>query len=149
MKTRKRKSKSKSRVICYVEKRWVEIPHKTGMPGRGLEYWGRFKGSKKLRLITREQYEDFIGTETLKAALERKQGGKRGHGEVPGAGHCWPMKCEALACHPTQVAAFNERNKNHGINVEYDRKGFAIIPDQAAYRRLMKAEKVHQNNCYN
>ncbi len=116
--------------------------------GRNVRRYHAFYGKRKVQ-ISKKAFANYMLMSKLGIDLERRQGGKRGEGTVPGAGHCWPLKCEALACHPTQVKALNERNKKHGINVEYDRKGFAIIPDQAAYRRLMKAEGVHQNNCYN
>lgn len=143
-------TKKKRTVLVYVEKRQVEIPHACGIPTPGLEYWGRFKGKRKLRQITRQQYEDFIGDEIMRLNAERKQGGRRGQsGEVPGAGHCWPMKCEALAVHPRQVEAINARNKRHGINVQYEPKwGLAIIPDEGEYKKLRRLEGVHFNNAY-
>lgn len=140
---------SKKRPLVYVEKRTVEDGR--GPQYAGLEYWGRFKGRKKLVRITRQQYDDFIGKETLRLSLERKQGGRRGqNGVVPGAGHCWPMKCEALAVHPRQVEAMNARNKRHGINVQYEPKwGMAIIPDEREYKKLRRLEGVHHNNAFN
>lgn len=147
---RKIRKRSKGRVIVYAEKRHVPAnPDPTKRPFHpGLLYFARFRGSKRLVRITRQQYDGFIGNESLRLSLERKQGGKKGHGEVPGAGHCWPMKVEALACHKSQVAAFNERNKKHGINVTYDPNGFAIVPDNGAYKRLLKAEGAHHRNSY-
>jgi hypothetical protein len=145
--TAKTTTKSKKRVLVYVEKRKVDDPR--GPQYAGLEYWGRYKGKRKLVRLARRQYEDFIGSETLKLALERKQGGRRGHGVVPGAGHCWPMKNEALAVHPRQVEAMNARNKRHGINVQYEPKwGMAIIPDEGEYKKLRRLEGVHLNNAY-
>ena len=58
----------------------------------------------------------------------------------------WPMKCEALAVHPHQVVEANERNRKHGVNVTYDRQGFAHIPDQAAYARVLKLEGLHNKS---
>lgn len=142
--------KSKRRVLVYVEKRHIPADHSKKQWYPGIEYWGRFKGQRKLRQITRQQYEDFIGAEIMRINAERKQGGRRGQsGEVPGAGHCWPMKCEALAVHPRQVETMNARNKRHGINVQYEPKwGLAIIVDEGEYKKLRKLEGVHFNNAY-
>lgn len=61
----------------------------------------------------------------------------------------WPLKSAALAVHPDQVAEANERNRQHGVNVEYHpNTGKAIIPDAAAYKRLRKLEGVHDRDGY-
>jgi hypothetical protein len=151
-KTKKTTSKRKPKVLTlvYAEKRVTEGDPNVWPYFPELRYFGRYKGWKKLVQITREEYDRFIGNESLKVALERKQGGRRGAGEVPGAGHCWPMKCEALAVHPRQVERMNARNKRHGINVQYEpRHGLAIIPDEGEYRKLRKLHGVHHNNSYN
>jgi len=58
----------------------------------------------------------------------------------------WPLKSEALAVHPSQVAEMNERNRRNGVNVEYCPKwGTAIIPDEGAYKRLRRLENVRFN----
>lgn len=110
-------------------------------------YYASFSG--KLRRITKAKFDRFMTP--LDARLHgRRQKHKKGAGETPGAGHCWPLKCEALAVHPKQVAQMNERNKKHGINVRYEPKyGIAIVPDEGEYRKLRKLEGVHHNNSYN
>lgn len=152
MKTKTRKRKPKILELVYVEKRLVPAnPDPTKRPFYPeLLLFGRYKGWKKLVQITRAEYDRFIGKESMRHALERKQGGKRGNGMVPGAGHCWPMKCEALAVHPRQVEQMNARNKRHGINVQYEPKhGLAIIPDEGEYKKLRRLHGVHHNNAYN
>lgn len=116
--------------------------------GQNVKRYFAYFGKRKVR-ISKSRFDHLIAMAKDGVSLDRKQGGRRGHGTVPGAGHCWPQVNEALACHPDQVPAFNARNKKHGINVEYNPKGFAIIPDEAAYRRLRKKEGVHHRNSYN
>lgn len=66
-----------------------------------------------------------------------------------GTGSGWPMLGEALAVHPKQVEQANERAKRHGINVTYCPKtGRVHIPDNGAYRKLLKLEGKHHNNSY-
>lgn len=57
----------------------------------------------------------------------------------------WPMKSDALAVHPSQIAEVMERNKRHGITgVSYDPKdGRAILADRGARRDLMALEGIH------
>ncbi len=60
---------------------------------------------------------------------------------------CWPMKSDALAVHPSQIPEVMERNRKHGLYIEYDPKdGRPILPDQGAKRELLKISKVHDNN---
>lgn len=58
---------------------------------------------------------------------------------------CWPMKSDALACHPEQIPAMLERNKKHGVTgVTYDPvDGRAVFADRGARRMLMALEGVH------
>jgi hypothetical protein len=60
----------------------------------------------------------------------------------------WPMRSEALAVHPAQVAEANARNKRHGISVTYDAEGFAHIPDRNERRKLLKLEALHDKNSF-
>ena len=53
---------------------------------------------------------------------------------------CWPLKMESLAVHPTQVIDAMERNKKHGLYVNYDRHGTPIVPDRRTRARLMAVE---------
>lgn len=57
---------------------------------------------------------------------------------------CWPMKSDALSCHPSQVAAITERNKRHGITgVRYEKDGTCVIADRGARKALMALEGKH------
>ena len=57
------------------------------------------------------------------------------------------FKSDALAVHPDQCELAEARNKQHGVNVTYDRDdGRAIIPDRNERRKLMKVEKSHDNS---
>ena len=59
---------------------------------------------------------------------------------------CWPMKSDALAVHPNQIAATMARDRKHGIASEYDPvDGRCIIKDRGQRRELMKSYKLHDN----
>lgn len=61
----------------------------------------------------------------------------------------WPMKSDALAVHPSQVAAANARNARHGVNVRYEpHAGLAIIPSEREKKKLMKLEGFHDRAAY-
>ena len=59
---------------------------------------------------------------------------------------CWPMRNKALAVHRRQVAEANARNKRHGVKVQYDADGTAIVPGRGEYRDLCKLEGTHMND---
>ena len=113
--------------------------------GRPTAEYFRITGRKRVQITSREYYE----SNPREQMTARKQGGKRGAGKVPGAGHCWPLRCEALACHSSQVEAFNAAYKDRGVNVEVDKKGFVHIPDEGAYRRFRKVHGAYHRNSYN
>lgn len=71
-------------------------------------------------------------------------------GEAPGGTQTtgWPIRSKALAVHPKQVKAANVRNKQHGINVQYEANGTAVIPDRGERRKLLKLEGMHDNNSF-
>ena len=58
---------------------------------------------------------------------------------------CWPMVSEALACHPNQVKKMNARARKHNLGVHYSRDGRCHIPDRGERKRLMRLEKMHDN----
>lgn len=66
-------------------------------------------------------------------------------GHQPG---CWPMESVALACHPKQVEAMNARNQKHGISTRYRADGTAVIPDRGDRKKLLRLERMHDNNGY-
>lgn len=52
---------------------------------------------------------------------------------------CWPMKSDSMAVHPKQIPEVMERNRKHGIYVDYDPvDGRPILPDRRTRTRLMK-----------
>jgi hypothetical protein len=66
---------------------------------------------------------------------------------VPAAGG-WkkPLKSEALAVHPSQVAAANERNRRAGCSVTYAADGTAVVPDRGERKKLLKIEGFHDRD---
>ena len=135
--TKKRRSKPKK--AAYLKVLGV---NESGQPT--AEYF-RTSGRRKVRVTSREFYDSAPDVR----ALERKQGGRRGQGVVPGAGHCWPLKCEALACHKSQVEGFRKAYKERGVNVEVRKDGMLIVPDEGAYRRLRKVHGAFHRNSFN
>lgn len=70
---------------------------------------------------------------------------------VIGGAHAagWPMYSDAMAVHPSQVAAANARNKKHGVNVQYEpHAGLAVIPSEREKKKLMKLEGFHDRAAY-
>lgn len=63
-------------------------------------------------------------------------------------GSGWPMVSEALACDPRQVKQHQERARRHGINVTYRPDGCVEIPDRGERKKLLKLEKMHDNNSF-
>ena len=60
---------------------------------------------------------------------------------------CWPMRSDALACHPKQAAAITERNKRHGVTgVHYEKDGTCVIADRGARKALLALEGLHDNH---
>lgn len=118
--------------------------------GRNVRRYFAFYGSRKKR-ITKRQFDSFLAASKAGIQLDRKQGGKskNGHATIPGAGHCWPMRVEALANHPSQNEAFRKAYKERGVNVELSRTGVPIVPDEGAYRRLRKVHGAYHRNSYN
>lgn len=142
---RKREPKPKAETkTLYVKVLGVE----DGKPT--CEYF-RVKGVRRTRITSREFYSSSLCARRLARgqAHERvmKHNGERV--KIKGAGHCWPLKCEAMAVHPSQVAEMTAHNKLHGVNVTYDPKwGTAIIPDRGEYKKFQKLYGVHERNSY-
>lgn len=47
---------------------------------------------------------------------------------------------DAFAVHPDQIPAVVERNRKHGLYVEYDRHGSPLIKSRAQGKKLVEAE---------
>lgn len=58
----------------------------------------------------------------------------------------WPIVSDALGVHPDQVPEANHRNKAAGVNVQYNRKGQAVIPSRGERRKLLRLEKAHDRD---
>ncbi len=59
----------------------------------------------------------------------------------------WPMKSQAMACHPSQIQEMMDRNKQHGITgVTYNAEGDAIISSPREKAKLMRLEGLRDRN---
>lgn len=56
---------------------------------------------------------------------------------------CWPMRSEALACHPEQAGEMNDRNRKAGIAATYDGDGICVIASRKDRAKLNKLEGFH------
>lgn len=57
-----------------------------------------------------------------------------------------PILSDALAVHPDQIPEVMERNRKHGLEVEYEQEfGRPILKDRDQRRRLCRIEGVHDN----
>lgn len=61
-------------------------------------------------------------------------------------GACWPQKSLAFGVHPKLIKKAMQRNARHGVNVTYDAKGHAIIPDRGTRAKLCRLEGMHDND---
>lgn len=95
------------------------------------------KGCKEYYLDGRR-----VSEEEFRAVFPEKEIGWFG-GQLPS---CWPMVSEALAVHAKQAEAANERARRHGINVHYDARGDCHIPDRNERKKLLRLERMHDNN---
>jgi hypothetical protein len=59
-----------------------------------------------------------------------------------------PVLSDALAVHPKQIKEAQERDRQHGINVEYLPDGRPKFTSEYQMRKAMKSLKVHRNNCF-
>jgi hypothetical protein len=88
---------------------------------------------------------------TKKAYLKRYPLPRPRKGSIVGGTPCkgWPMRSEALAVHPDQVDEANARNKESGVNVQYEpATGVPIIPDRTERRKLLKLEGMIDKDSY-
>lgn len=60
----------------------------------------------------------------------------------------YPLRSDAMAVHSKQIPAVMERNKRHGLNVQYDRVGRPILENNEQRKKLMKIEGLKQQNSY-
>lgn len=58
-----------------------------------------------------------------------------------------PILSDALAVHPEQIEEVMERNRERGLEVEYEKEyGRPILKDRDQRRRLMEIEGVHDRD---
>lgn len=57
-----------------------------------------------------------------------------------------PIKSDALAVHPKQIEEARERDRRHGVSVDYTPDGRPILRDRDQRRRMMKSLGVHDNS---
>jgi hypothetical protein len=70
-------------------------------------------------------------------------------GGRPGDSFCgWsrPIASDAMAVHPDQIPEVIERNKRHGILVDYDGEGRPLLTDREQRRKLMHLEGIHDKD---
>jgi len=58
----------------------------------------------------------------------------------------YPLPCEALAVHPSQIAEFTATDRAHGVPTEYRPDGTPIMRDAGHYRRYRRLHGFHFNN---
>lgn len=59
----------------------------------------------------------------------------------------WPQENMALACHPSQVAEFNEAFRSRGVSgVSFKRDGTCVLESQGAYRQAQEAFHVYNRD---
>lgn len=59
---------------------------------------------------------------------------------------CWPMVSDGCGVHPRQIQEATERNKRNGVNVTYDSRGCAIIPNRTERKKLLRLEGMHDRS---
>jgi hypothetical protein len=57
----------------------------------------------------------------------------------------YPIKSQSLGVGRRQVAAANARNKKAGVQARYDEKGVCHVPTAADRKKLLKVERMHDN----
>lgn len=97
-------------------------------------------GEKKRYLIDEKE----VSKEEFDQVFPDKNEGGDGSALV-----CWhrPIQSDALAVHPSQITEAVERNRRHGLHIDYNPvDGRPILKDRDQRRRLMKIERVHDNS---
>jgi len=57
-----------------------------------------------------------------------------------------PVLSDGLAVHPRQIPAAIERNRRHGVHVDYHSDGRPILRQRGERRALLRIEKAHDND---
>jgi hypothetical protein len=61
----------------------------------------------------------------------------------------WPRESDALGVHPSQVEEAHAEAAALGVPTEFTKNGSAVVRDQQHQRRLGKALRMHERNCFN
>lgn len=56
------------------------------------------------------------------------------------------IKSMALAVHPSQVEMANERNKRHGVGIEYQPDGKAVVTSRHNRKKLLRLDGMSDNS---
>lgn len=104
------------------------------------------RGTIKVNRVTGARLYYVEGREVSEGEFDaafppREIGSPSGHSTAWSNGLC----SDALAVHPKQIAQVMERNKRHGLHVEYDGVGRPILKDRGQRRDLMRVERCHDN----
>lgn len=88
------------------------------------------------------------GKEVTKAEFDRAFPDKKmaANGECSLLGWHKPIASEAMAVHPEQIGEVMERNKKHGVHIEYLPDGCPKLTSREQRRQLMRIEGYHDNN---
>ena len=60
----------------------------------------------------------------------------------------YPIACEAMAVHPSQIAEAVEHDARHGVKTEYRTDGTPIMRDPGHYRKYRRLHGVHFKEAY-
>ena len=60
----------------------------------------------------------------------------------------YPLPCETLAVHPTQIDEFREWDSKHGVPTDYRQDGTPLMRDARHYKRYRELYGWHQKNDY-
>lgn len=103
---------------------------------KGLKESGKWQYFLEGREVTEEAYKE---------AFPDRPMAKSGRCSLRGWSR--PIQSDALAVHPSDIAAVMERNRARDLHVEYNPEdGRPILTSREERRKLMKIEKMHDRN---
>lgn len=68
------------------------------------------------------------------------------NGECSLTGWARPIKSDAMAVHPEQIGEVIDRNRKHGLHIEYLPDGRPKLTSREQRKQLMRIEGFHDNN---
>lgn len=60
----------------------------------------------------------------------------------------YPLPCEAMAVHPTQIKEFMAFDRCSGVPTEYRADGTPMMRDARHYKRYRRAHRYHMKNSF-